>query len=51
MARGRKKTPTRVKELQGTLKAERVLDNEMSVSLVQSIPEAPEWLSEIGKKE
>ena len=51
MGRGRKKTPTRVKELQGTLKAERVLDNEMKVSLVSSIPDPPQWLSEIGKNE
>ena len=51
MARGRKKIPTKVKELQGTLKVERVLDNEMTVSLVASIPIAPDWLSEIGKVE
>lgn len=51
MGRGRKKIPTKVKKLQGTLKAERVLDNEMTASLVASIPTAPEWLSEIGKVE
>ena len=51
MARGRKKIPTKIKELQGTLKGERTLDNEMTVSLVSQIPEAPEWLSEIGKVE
>lgn len=51
MARGRKKKPTKIKELQGTLKAERVLDNEMQVSLVRELPNAPEWLTEIGKDE
>ena len=51
MGRGRKKIPTKIKELQGTIKAERKLDNEMTVSLVSKIPIAPEWLSEIGKSE
>tara|TARA_R110002051_G_scaffold98296_1_gene168430 strand:+ start:1410 stop:1886 length:477 start_codon:yes stop_codon:yes gene_type:complete len=51
MARGRKKVPTKIKKLQGTLKTERMLDNEMQVSLVTTIPPAPEWLSEIGKTE
>lgn len=51
MGRGRKKTPTKIKELQGTLKAERILENEMTVSLVADIPIAPTWLTEIGKEE
>ena len=51
MARGRKKIPTKIKELQGTLKSERALDNEMTASLVSEIPMPPEWLSEIGKVE
>ena len=51
MARGRKKIPTKIKELQGTLKSERKLENEMLVSLVAAIPSAPKWLSDIGKKE
>lgn len=51
MARGRKKIPTKIKELQGTLKSERKLENEMLVSLVAAIPGAPKWLSDIGKKE
>ena len=49
MSRGRKKIPTKIKELQGTLKTERVLENEMQVTLVADIPPPPEWLSEIGK--
>jgi P27 family predicted phage terminase small subunit len=51
MGRGRKKTPTKIKELQGTLKPERQLANEMQVSLVQEIPEPPQWLTEIGQEE
>ena len=51
MSRGRKKIPTKIKELQGTLKTERVLENEMQVTLVADIPPPPEWLSEIGKNE
>ena len=51
MARGRKKLPTKIKELQGTLKTERVIENEMTVALVPEIPNPPEWLTEIGKEE
>ena len=51
MAKGRKKKPTKIKELQGTLKAERVIENEMQVSLVSIIPPAPNWLTEIGSME
>jgi len=51
MGRGRKKVPTKIKELQGTAKPERMLENEMQVALVEKIPLAPEWLSEIGKQE
>jgi P27 family predicted phage terminase small subunit len=51
MTRGRKKIPTKVKELQGTLKKSRVNENEMQVSLVDEIPNPPEWLSDIAKNE
>jgi len=51
MGRGRKKTPTKIKELQGTLKPERQIENEMQVSLVGEVPSAPDWLTEIGKEE
>ena len=51
MTKGRKKIPTKIKELQGTIKAERTLENEMQVSLVSLVPKAPKWLSEIGKSE
>ena len=51
MGKGRKRKPTKLKELQGTLKPERVIENEMSVSLVQDIPPPPNWLTEIGRDE
>ena len=34
MGQGRKRKPTKIKELQGTLKPERIIENEMQVSLV-----------------
>ena len=49
--RGRKRLPTKEKELRGTLKAERVVANEMTVQVVQNLPSPPEWLTEIGKEE
>ena len=51
MGKGRKKTPTVLKEMQGTARADRVLDNEMQVDLVSHLPEAPELLSTIGVEE
>tara|TARA_R100000278_G_C5476538_1_gene166618 strand:+ start:1813 stop:2289 length:477 start_codon:yes stop_codon:yes gene_type:complete len=51
MTKGRKKLPTKIKEMQGTLESSREVINEMQVDLVQKIPEPPELLSEIGKKE
>ena len=51
MGKGRKKTPTKIKEMQGTLEKSRTIENEMVVDLVSDIPTAPDWLSEIGKKE
>lgn len=51
MARGRKKTPTVLKEMMKTARADRLVDNEMTADLVLKLPEAPEFLSEIGTKE
>lgn len=51
MGNGRKKTPTRIKELQGTLEKSRVLENEMQATLVESLPAAPSWLSELAAEE
>ena len=51
MKAGRKKLPTKVKELQGTIEKSRLTDNEMVVTPCNNIPKAPEWLSPIGVKE
>ena len=51
MAKGRKKKPTKLKEMQGTTRKCRLIENEMEVDLVSKIPKAPTWLSEIGKEE
>ena len=51
MGKGRKKLPTKIKEMQGTITPSRIIENEMMVDVVTEIPEPPNWLSEIGKKE
>jgi len=51
MGKGRKKTPTKIKEMQGTLEKSRTIENEMEVDLVSKLPTAPTWLSKIGKEE
>ena len=51
MGKGRKKIPTKIKEMQGTIEKSRSIENEMVVDLVSDIPIAPDWLSEIGKEE
>ena len=51
MAKGRKKIPTKLKELRGTTRSDRMVENEMVVSLVSEIPNPPEWLSSIGQNE
>jgi len=51
MGKGRKKKPTKLKEIQGTIEKSRIIENEMQVDLCVSIPEAPSMLSEIGKAE
>jgi len=48
MGKGRKKTPTVLKEMYGTARPDRVLENEMQVDLLSELPEAPDLLSEIG---
>ena len=37
--------------MQGTSVPSRTLENEMQVDVVSNVPDAPEWLSEIGKEE
>jgi P27 family predicted phage terminase small subunit len=51
MSKGRKKLPSKLKEMQGTTVPCRTVENEMQVDLVKELPEPPEWLSEIGKQE
>lgn len=51
MPRGRKKTPTVIKEMQGTSRSDRLVDNEMTVDLLKKLPEAPELLSKRGIEE
>ena len=51
MGRGRKRVPTKIKELRGTVQPCRSVENEMQVSVIGTLPEPPNWLSEIGKEE
>ena len=51
MGRGRKKIPTKIKEMQGTLTPGRYLENEMQVELVDKVPTPPDYLNEKGKVE
>ena len=51
MAKGRKKIPTNLKSMQGTIEKSRLVKNEMQVDLVDSIPKAPELLSKNGREE
>lgn len=51
MSKGRKKLPSKLKEMQGTTVPCRTVENEMQVDIVKDLPEPPEWLSEIGKQE
>ena len=51
MGKGRKKLPTNLKKIQGTLEKSRLVENEMQVELCVSLPDAPELLSEIGRGE
>ena len=51
MGKGRKKTPTKIKEMQGNTRKCRLIENEMEVDLVSELPKAPSWLSKIGKEE
>lgn len=48
---GRKKIPTKVKELKGTAQPCRIDKNEMQVTEVVSMPDAPLFLNEYGQAE
>lgn len=47
---GRPKIPTEIKKARGTLRKSRELDNPMTVKKID-IPDAPKWLSKIGKEQ
>lgn len=49
--RGRKKLPSKVKELKGTLAKSRSVGNEMETSAVVSMPSAPSFLNQQGAEE
>ena len=51
MGKGRKKLPSKIKELRGTTRQDRTMENEMTVAVVEFIPDPPDWLSEIGRQE
>jgi P27 family predicted phage terminase small subunit len=51
MGKGRKKIPTKIKEMQKTVEKSRTIENEMVVDQVSELPIVPDWLSEIGKSE
>ena len=46
--KGRKKIPTKVKELKGTLTPSREIKNEMITTVSISMPEAPSFLNDYG---
>tara|TARA_R100000781_G_scaffold3506_1_gene4905 strand:- start:769 stop:1242 length:474 start_codon:yes stop_codon:yes gene_type:complete len=49
--RGRKKIPTKIKELKGTLEKSRLVGNEMETSQVVSMPSTPSFLNQHGADE
>ena len=49
--KGRKKTPTKIKELKGTVEKSRLVGNEMVTSAVVTMPSAPSFLNDYGAKE
>ena len=51
MQAGRPPKPTALKRLQGTDRADRVLEDEMMPSLLEAVPSAPGFLSPDAKKE
>jgi P27 family predicted phage terminase small subunit len=51
MPAGRPKKPTAQKKLEGTLRADRQIENEMMPSKIEFVPSAPRYLSAAAKKE
>lgn len=48
---GRKKIPTQIKKVRGTLRKDRELENQMEVEKIGNLPKPPNWLSKIGKEQ
>ena len=51
MSKGRKKLPTKIKEIQGSINSSREIKNEMQVSALSELPDAPEWLTPLAQNE
>jgi len=51
MGKGRKKLPTQIKKIQGTLDKSREVKNEMQVSILNKLPDAPNWLTPLAQNE
>ena len=51
MSKGRKKLPTQIKKMQGSLNSSREIKNEMQVSTLSELPPAPNWLRETAQIE
>ena len=51
MGKGRKKIPTEIKKLRGTLQKCRETESQMNVKRSGRIPDAPDWLSEVGREQ
>ena len=51
MSKGRKKLPTQIKKIQGTLDKSREVKNEMQVSTLSELPPPPNWLRETAQIE
>ena len=51
MGKGRKKLPTKIKKMQGSLNSSRENKNEMQVSTLNKLPDSPNWLNPMAKTE
>ena len=51
MSKGRKKIPTQIKKMQGSLNSSREIKNEMQVSTLNKLPDAPNWLTPLAQNE
>jgi len=51
MGKGRKNVPTKIKKMQGSLNSSREIKNEMQVSTLNKLPDAPNWLTPLAQIE